>query len=560
MLRSLRIKNFAIIDDILIEFDNGFNVFTGETGAGKSIIVTALSYLFKGRSDSSLVRNGFDKAIIEGVFEIKDDYIKEKLKEQDIEYDGSLIVKRVIDKDNHNFIKLNESSITLNFLTNLLSNYVDIHSQRDSQFLFEKKNQVLLFDRYCDINDKLIEYKKLFKRYQTKLNEYNQLLNNEYSDADYEFFKYNLDELEKADLKPNELEELEELEKKLKSKEKYQKLLEEAIAIYNSDAGLKENFYRLINTLNINDNNIISIKDSLNDLYYSLDEEINKLTRYYKSLDGDEYDLEKIEERLYIYSKLCRKHKTDVNGLLVLLNDFRTKLNAFKDRDSLLNEKEKEVKKAYEEAYQLALDISKIRKAKAILLSKDIKRETNDLLLENCLFTVTITNKDLNINGIDDIEFKVQMNKGDKLKELKNVASGGEMSRLLLALKSIFIKLSNIDLLILDEIDTGVSGKAGMLIGRKIAEIAKNCQVLCISHLALVAAFASSHYYIYKEDINNKTCTKIKKLNKDEIIKELASISSSVIDDNSLAAAKDLYDNAQKKVMEKDEKNICSSY
>lgn len=543
MLRSLRIKNFAIIDDVSIEFEKGFNVFTGETGAGKSIIVNALSYLFKGRSDSSLVRNGFDKAIIEGVFEIDDENIKDKLNDQDIDYDGLLIVKRVIGKDNRNSIKVNEASVTLNFLQDLLSSYVDIHSQRDSQLLFEKKNQVIIFDRYCGFS--LDEYKNAYSAYLKVLAEYNDLLNNTYNERDIEFFKYDLEELENANLKLNEVEELEELEKKLKDKEKYTSLLDKSLSIYNDDGGLKENFYELINCLNIDDDSIINIKEQLNDLYYSLDEQMDKLDKLYASFNDEDYNLESIEERLYVYSKLSRKHKTDTKGLLMLLDDLRAKIASFEDRDRVLADKKKELDNAYSKAYDLAKEISNIRKEKAIELSKDIKQETSDLLLDNCVFEVNITDKDLGPTGIDDVEFLIAMNKGDTLKPLKNVASGGEVSRLLLALKAVFIKLSNTDLLILDEIDTGVSGKAGMLIGKKIAKIAKNCQVLCISHLSMVAAYANSHFYIYKEDNEDKTCTRIKKLDEDGVIRELANISNSVVDDNSLAAARDLYNLAK---------------
>lgn len=543
MLRSLRIKNFAIIDDVSIEFEKGFNVFTGETGAGKSIIVNALSYLFKGRSDSSLVRNGFDKAIIEGVFELDDENIKNKLNDQDIDYDGLLIVKRVIGKDNRNSIKVNESSVTLNFLQDLLSSYVDIHSQRDSQLLFEKKNQGLVFDKYCGLS--FNEYKEAYNAYLKVLAEYDDLLNNTYNERDIEFFKYDLEELEKADLKLNEVEELEELEKKLKDKEKYTSLLDKSLSIYNDDGGLKENFYELINCLNIDDDSIINIKEQLNDLYYSLDEQMDKLDKLYASFNDEDYNIESIEERLYTYSKLSRKHKTDTKGLLLLLDDLRAKIASFEDRDRVLADKKKELDNAYSKAYDLAKEISNIRKDKAIELSKNIKQETSDLLLDNCVFEVNIADKDLSPTGIDDVEFLIAMNKGDTLKPLKNVASGGEMSRLLLALKAVFIRLSNTDLLILDEIDTGVSGKAGMLIGRKIAKIAKSCQILCISHLSMVAAYANSHYYIYKEDDNDKTCTRIKKLDEDGVIREIANISNSVVDDNSLAAARDLYNLAK---------------
>ena len=548
MLKSLRIKNFAIIDDIQIDFEKGFNVFTGETGAGKSIIVTALSYLFKGRSDSTLIRNGYDKAIIEGVFDIDDDSLKKELENQDIEYDGELIVKRVIDKDNHNSIKINQSSVTLNFLSELLSKYVDIHSQKDSQYLFNVSNQMIVFNRYCQIQDKLNDYKALYEAYLRIKHEYDDLINNTYNEREIEFFKYDLDELEKANLNLDEEAKLEDLEKQLKSKEKYLSVLNNSISIYKQDGGVSELLYELVNNLNINDDKIVSIKDKINDLKYQLDDEVSKLEDILDSINDVDYNLEEIEERLYVYSKLSRKHKRDTQGLIDLLADLKAKVASFEDRDRVIADKEKDLDKAYQNAFKLAKEISVIRKEKAVILSKDIKKETDDLLLNNCIFKVDIKEKELSSNGIDDIEFLISMNKGEDLKPLKSVASGGEVSRLLLALKAVFVKLTNTDLLILDEIDTGVSGKVGLLVGEKIAKIAKECQVLCISHLAMVAACANSHYYIYKEDVNNITCTKIKKLNQEEIIKELANISSTSNDDNALKAAKDLYIRAQEEI------------
>ena len=548
MLKSLRIKNFAIIDDIQIDFEKGFNVFTGETGAGKSIIVTALSYLFKGRSDSTLIRNGYDKAIIEGVFTIDDDSLKQELDNQDIEYDGELIVKRVIGKDNHSSIKINQSSVTLNFLSDLLSKYVDIHSQKDSQYLFNVSNQMIVFNRYCQIDGKLTEYQKLYDNYLKTKHEYDDLVNNTYNEREIEFFKYDLDELEKANLSLDEESKLEELEKQLKSKEKYLSVLNNTINIYKQDGGVSELLYELVNNLNISDEKIVSIKGNIDDLKYQLDDEVSKLEDILNSINDVDYNLEEIEERLYVYSKLSRKHKTDTKGLIDLLSDLKSKVASFEDRDRVIADKQKELDKAYLNAFKLAKEISDIRKEKAVILSRDIKKETDDLLLNNCVFKVDIKEKELSSNGIDAIEFLISMNKGEDLKPLKNVASGGEVSRLLLALKAVFVKLTNTDLLILDEIDTGVSGKVGLLVGEKIAKIAKNCQVLCISHLAMVAACASSHYYIYKEDVNSVTCTKIKKLDQEEIIKELANISSTSNDENALKAANDLYKKAQEEI------------
>ena len=548
MLKSLRIKNFAIIDDIQIDFEKGFNVFTGETGAGKSIIVTALSYLFKGRSDSTLIRNGYDKAIIEGVFTIDDDSLKQELDNQDIEYDGELIVKRVIGKDNHSSIKINQSSVTLNFLSDLLSKYVDIHSQKDSQYLFNVSNQMIVFNRYCQIDGKLTEYQKLYDNYLKTKHEYDDLVNNTYNEREIEFFKYDLDELEKANLSLDEESKLEELEKQLKSKEKYLSVLNNTINIYKQDGGVSELLYELVNNLNISDEKIVSIKGNIDDLKYQLDDEVSKLEDILNSINDVDYNLEEIEERLYVYSKLSRKHKTDTKGLIDLLSDLKSKVASFEDRDRVIADKQKELDKAYLNAFKLAKEISDIRNEKAVILSRDIKKETDDLLLNNCVFKVDIKEKELSSNGIDAIEFLISMNKGEDLKPLKNVASGGEVSRLLLALKAVFVKLTNTDLLILDEIDTGVSGKVGLLVGEKIAKIAKNCQVLCISHLAMVAACASSHYYIYKEDVNSVTCTKIKKLDQEEIIKELANISSTSNDENALKAANDLYKKAQEEI------------
>ena len=548
MLKSLRIKNFAIIDDIQIEFEKGFNVFTGETGAGKSIIVTALSYLFKGRSDSSLIRNGYDKAIIEGVFLIDDKNLKEELFKQDIDMEDEIIVKRVIDKDNHNSIKINQSSVTLNYLTDLLSKYVDIHSQKDSQYLFNSSNQLQLFNRYCNFNDKLNEYAILYREYKKINDEYDDLLNNVYNQREIEFFKYDLQELEDAKLDINEEKGLIEKEKLLKSREKYLGVLNNALAIYNNDGGLKESFYELINSLNIQDDEITTIKEKINSLYYDLQDELDKLDNILNKLSDSDLNIEQIEERLFTYSKLSRKHKTDTNGLIALLADLKAKVESFDNREFVITEKQKQRDSAYNRAYKLAKEISDIRKAKAIELSKDIKKETDDLLLNNCLFKVNIQEKELGVNGIDSIEFLLSMNKGEELKPLKNVASGGEVSRLLLALKAVFVRLSNTDLLILDEIDTGVSGKVGLMMGKKIAMIAKDCQVLCITHLASVAACANQHYYIYKEDIDGKTTTKIRQLDNKQIINELANISSSSDDENALLAAKDLYNKAQEEI------------
>ena len=545
MLRSLNIKNYAIIDNLTIDFDRGFNVFIGETGAGKSIIVGALSFLLKGRSDSSIIKTGKDKAIIEGVFEIQDQDIINKLKQQDIEVDNEIIVKRVISKDNHNSIKINESNVTLNFLTELFSDYVDIHSQKDNHFLFNRKNQLSLLDRYAQNNQLLIKYSKAYDNYLSIKKEYDELLNNTYNEKEIEFYKFDFNELNDANLSIDEEQELESHEKRYKESENYIKSLSNAIEYYDQNYGIKENLYNLNNALNIDDEEVKNIASEIQDIYYSLDDKISKLKSILASFTSDDLNIESIEERLYIYSKLKRKHKTDVEGLLKIQNELSNKILSFEDRDRVLLEKEKEVNDAYNIAKELADNIHNARFDAAKALSLEVSKEAIDLLLVNINFDIVFNETTLNPLGYDEVEFMVSLNKGEELKPLRNVASGGEISRLLLALKVVFSKLSNTELLILDEIDSGVSGRVALSIGEKIAKIGKDIQVLCISHLAPVAACANSHYLIYKEDDDESTYTNVKKLNEDELIKQLAIISNTSEDDTALAAARELYINCQ---------------
>lgn len=550
MLKSLRIKDYAIIDDLSIEFEDGFNVFTGETGAGKSIIVGALSMLMKGRSDSSMIKTGKEKAVVEGVFAIDDEELKSILNAQDIDYEGELIIKRVISTDNRNSIKINESNVTLGFLTETLSKYVDIHSQKDSQLLFDKQYQLKLLDKYAADHDLLNRYSEKYDRYVFLRKEYDDLLENNYNEREIEFFRFDLDELENADIKTGEEEELETLEKRYKSSEKYLTVLNNSLSLYKKDGGIREQLYDLINELNIDDEKILNEKEAISSIYYSLDEHIDVLNGILDSFSSDYLDIESIEERLYTYTKLKRKHKCDVEGLLALKDELRAKIEAFEDRDRVLGEKEKEVNNAFNEALSIAKELHKARSAAAAALRNDILRETNDLLLNNCNFEISFKETELGSKGIDDVEYFVSMNKGEDLKPLKQVASGGEISRLMLALKSVFAKISDTDLLILDEIDTGVSGNVALAVGEKIAKIAKNSQVLCITHLSPVAACADSHYLIYKEDDEISTSTKVRRLDQEEILEELASISNTSTNAKAIDAARELYESAQKIVKE----------
>ena len=547
MLKSLYIKNYAIIEELELSFSDGFTVFTGETGAGKSIIVGALSYLIKGKADPSVIRRGADKAIIEGIFSIED-YMKEALDEADIDYDDELIIRRVISADNHNSIKINQCSVTLAFLTSLFEEHIDIHSQKDSQYLLNKKNHLTLLDRYVKQEDLFDQYRTSYREYKKADSQYKELLNNTYSERELEFYRFDLNELEEAKLDLEEEDDLLNKEKRYKSAEKYITTLNSAIEIFDGDAGIKEQLSTLIRGLNLDDEVVNDVKDKIENIYYDLNDQTDRLKQILSSFGDEDLNIEYIEERLYTYSKLKRKHATDTQGLLDKLNELKEKIAFFDDREYVLAEKKKELDQLYQKALAQAKKIHEIRAEKAKALQDEVVRHANDLVLPNTVFEIVLNPVDLNSNGIDDVEFYVAMNKGEMPKPLKNAASGGEISRLMLALKAVFNAYSATSLAIFDEIDTGVSGKVALAIGQKIADIAKSTQVLCITHLAAVAACAKEHFYIYKNDEAGYTNTSVKQLNQDEIINELAMISTSENSKAALDAARQLYKTAQESV------------
>ena len=547
MLKSLYIKNYAIIEELELSFSDGFTVFTGETGAGKSIIVGALSYLIKGKADPSVIRRGADKAIIEGIFSIED-YMKEALDEADIDYDDELIIRRVISADNHNSIKINQCSVTLAFLTSLFEEHIDIHSQKDSQYLLNKKNHLTLLDRYVKQEDLFDQYRTSYREYKKAESQYKELLNNTYSERELEFYRFDLNELEEAKLDLEEEDDLLNKEKRYKSAEKYITTLNSAIEIFDGDAGIKEQLSTLIRGLNLDDEVVNDVKDKIENIYYDLNDQTDRLKQILNSFGDEDLNIEYIEERLYTYSKLKRKHATDTQGLLDKLNELKEKIAFFDDREYVLAEKKKELDQLYQKALAMAKKIHEIRAEKAKALQDEVVRHANDLVLPNTVFEIVLNPVDLNSNGIDDVEFYVAMNKGEVPKPLKNAASGGEISRLMLALKAVFNAYSATSLAIFDEIDTGVSGKVALAIGQKIADIAKSTQVLCITHLAAVAACAKEHFYIYKNDEAGYTNTSVKQLNQDEIINELAMISTSENSKAALDAARQLYKTAQESV------------
>lgn len=542
MLKSIRIINYALISNLNIEFNDGYVVFTGETGSGKSIIVGALNCLSGGRADSSVVKKGCDKAIIEGIFSLNE-RMKKILIDNDFEVEDEIIIRRSITSNGKSTIRLNDNAITLGFLNNLLKDEIDIHSQKENAYLLANKNHLTLLDYYVDDKVLIDNYHDAYKTYTKAQKQFDDFLNQDYNLRDLDFYQYSLNELEQANLSIEEEEELQIKEKRIKNLQKSLSGLQNAISLYFDDEGIKERLYDLKKALGDNDE-IIDIATKVNDIYYELDDEMNKLSDIYNNFDISEEEINHIEERLYVINRLKRKYSMDIQQLVAYQDELADKIAQFENRDKYILEKQEELTKLKNDASAKALALSKLRKQKALELEKLVIKELNDLLLPNAKFKINFIDQDLSSNGIDEVEFYITLNKGEDLKPLIKVASGGEMSRLMLGLKTIFSTLNQTSLLVFDEIDNGVSGQVAYTIGKKMQLIAKDCQVLTITHLAPVASFANQHLYIYKDDANGLSQTHIRELDKDERIKELAMISSSNISEQSISAARELLERA----------------
>ena len=539
MLKSLSIKNYAIIDNLSIEFEKGFNAFVGETGSGKSIIVDALSFLLRGRSDSSIIKKGSDKTIIEGVFDIKDKDMLNKLKENDIELDDYVIVKRTMSLDNKNSIKINDSSVTLSFLQDLFKDYVDIHSQKENNFLYNKKNQLKLLDKFASNDELLKEYKEKYDEYISSKEIYEDLTNNKYSDREFEFLSYDLKELEDACLSEEEKQSLQDDEIFYKSSAKIIDSLNNIIeGLEQSDQTLGSVKSLTSNLKDIDD--LKEVSSNLEDSYYNLKDIIDKYKSYKNKISSKDIDIDYVESRLYVYSKLERKYKKDVNGLLLYIDELKKKLEFYNNKEETISNALKDLNDKQNKTIKLADKLNAERKKASKNIINQLIESGKDLNLNNLNFDIKFEKIDLNTTGYDSIEFIVSLNKNEDLKPLKDIASGGESSRLMLLLKEIFSKQNEIGLLIFDEIDTGISGKTALAVGKKILNLSKYSQIFCISHLASVVACADNHYLIYKKDNKTETNTFIKKLDKEETIKQIAIMSSSSDDPNAIKAAKDL--------------------
>lgn len=548
MLLSLTVKNFAIIDNISIDFNKGMTVLTGETGAGKSLIIDAIGLLFGDRASNELVRYGENKAVIEGVFSDYSNNVCEILENNDITNSDLLVIKREIYQNGKSIAKVNGETITLNVLELLSTELGDIHTQFDVVKLVNPKNYFSFIDN-DRINFLLNDYKDLLNKYRKVLSIYNQKKEQEgLNNQKLDFLNYQKNELEKAKLDPDEEEILKNELNVINNFEKISENYQEFIDLF-ADNNIIESIYDSINALKKNveyNGKLENYIQRLESAYYDLDDLNQDIISLKKDIEYNPLELDQKNERLSVYSSLKRKYKMDTKQLIAYYNNIKKEIDDIENYDFQINELEKQKDQLYQEVKKVAEEISSIRFEEAKVLKDNLLKVFPELSLKNTNLDIILKQtENFYNNGIDEIDFMISFNKGEPLKPLNKTASGGELSRFMLALKAISCHKNMHKTFIFDEIDTGVSGEVAGSIALKMKEISQNNQVICVTHLPQVASIASEHLNITKNILeNNRTITNIKKLNYDEKVNSIAlMISKGNITDASIALAKEFLNN-----------------
>ena len=545
MLKQLTIKNLAIIDDITIDFENNLNVLTGETGAGKSIIIDAISLIFGARANNDIIAYGKDNAYISAALYLNDkisSYINEKF---DIDVTDEFIITRTLSNTGKNSCKINGMIVPLHVIQEISSLLIDISSQNESQYLFNHKNHLKLLDSYIENKNPNFKetYKSLYKEYISIKKEYDELSSKNIDDGELEFLEFKYAELKDYNYTIQQEEEIFNEYKYLNSASQNVEVFEDIINYLDNDSnGVNIQLYnalRQINKLSSN-SKLEEYSEKFNSLYLELSDLIADFKKDYSNDSLDLSKLDYLSDEITKINRLKRKYST--TNLLDYKNKLANQIEEIANKEIILSKLNKRLNEAYNKALNEANIISNIRKQYALELSLLVKNELDDLYLVDASFSINFNNLDaLNSNGIDEVEFYMSANKGVPERPLIKVASGGEVSRIMLGLKSVFTMLSMVDIIIFDEIDTGVSGKVAMAMGKKMEKIAKSAQVLAITHLPQVAAMSDHHFYISKKSYDDKTYTIVKSLNEQEKINEVARLlSGDDISDSFIIAAKEL--------------------
>lgn len=532
MLQTLSIKQFAIIDELEIHFSDGLTVLSGETGAGKSIIIDAIGQLIGMRASSDFVRHGEKKAIIEGIFDI--DNSKEAisvLNELDIDIDEDfLLVKREIFSSGKSICRINNQIVTLQDLRKVMQELLDIHGQHETQTLLKQKYHLKLLDDYAEN-----QYSSVKEQYETTFNEYKEKKKEleELQSADQallqrlDLMKFQFEELQEASLKEGEITQLESDIKRIQNSEKLSLALNNAHVTLTDEHAITDRLYELSNHLQTIDDIIPGrfkkLKEDIDQFYYTLEDAKHELYDEMSNTEFDEQLLNELESRMNLLNNLKRKYGKNIDELITYQSKLENEIAKIENYEESTSQLKEEIDLLYEKVIKYGQSLSKERRIVARTLREHIVAEIQNLQMKEANLEISFQPLETpTIEGIEFVEFLISPNKGEPLKSLNKIASGGELSRIMLALKSIFVESRGQTAILFDEVDSAVSGQAAQKMAEKMRDIAKYIQVICISHLPQVASMSDHHLLISKMSKNDRTTTQVKELKKEDKIDEIA--------------------------------------
>ena len=531
MLLELNIENFAIIENMKIEFEPGLNVLTGETGSGKSIIIDSLGLVLGQRANKDIIKKGKDRAFIEAVFSSYDEETKDLLLEYGIESGDLVVVSKEIREKGPTITRVNNRTVTSQILSKISSHLIDIFAQHESISLMDSKNQLKLIDDFSgkDQGQLLENLKDLVHEINSLKNEYHEKSTMEQNkDREIDLLEYQIKEIEDAGLSDYDDEELYDDFNVLNNMTDTLIKLSEAKSLINEGyetSSLEDILDKVIaNVVEVTRYNkdLKEVEENLEDIRFRISDIAKDLDRYVSSSEVDEERLQFLRERIDLVNNLKLKYGNNVKAINSFYEEISERLRFLQNFEDNLNKLLKEIEEKEAESLVLANKISQKRKKTSEILEKKVEEEINKLNIKDAKFKIEIKEKELSFDGIDKIEFLIAPNLGQDLMPMAKVASGGEMSRIMLGFKSIIAEKDNIPTLVFDEIDTGISGKTAQIVGNKIKEVSKDRQVIVISHLPQIVALADTHFAIKKDVVNNSTISTIDKLSYDERVDEVA--------------------------------------
>ena len=537
MILELYMKNCALVEELRLSIDKHLNILTGETGSGKSIIIDALGLCLGEKYDRSFLRKGTEKGIVEAVFTSDSTHLKEVLEKNDIELDEDnlLVITRVIYNDGKSVARVNGRTIKLSVLKEISSTLIDVHGQHQNQALFNKETHLQFLDLFGENKLYLFkdDYRKVYQDYIKVKNALNTLTENKDDmqiQREIDLLKFQINEIDSANLDENEYEELLKQRDIFRNSEKiynnlnltYQKLYDGSV----NAVDLIGNASNELSSISEYDKVLSEYSENVERIMYELQDIAREIRNYKDSIDFEPYELEQIEVRIDEINNLKRKYGNSIEEIFDFYNNIKARLDEILNRDEKVEQLKKEILRIESVLKEKSDNLSNERKKVAKNLEEVLLVELKSLNMKNVAFKVNFEKSNYTIDGKDDIEFMISFNLGEDIKPIYKVASGGEMSRFMLAFKTILADIDQIDTLVFDEIDTGISGIAAQIVGEKLSQIAKKKQIICITHLPQIAANADTHYCIEKNTSNDRTFTSITKLDykqkRDEIARLIA--------------------------------------